>query len=66
MFSSNESDDEIVYDFFAKALGISIIPKPEEEEKPKNVWETSAALSLLILFISNTALLGFFIWIFSV
>jgi hypothetical protein len=60
MFPKN---DEIVYDFFAKALGISIIRQPEEE-KPQRIWETSAALSLVILFISNTVLLGFFIWIF--
>jgi hypothetical protein len=64
MFPKN--DDEIVYDFFAKALNINIVQRPENEQQQKNAWDSSATLSLLILVISNTVLLGFFVWIFSI
>jgi hypothetical protein len=42
-----------------------ITNKLEDEGQKQSLWEASAALSLLILIVSNAVLLGFFIWIFS-
>jgi hypothetical protein len=42
-----------------------ITNKLEDEGQKQSLWEHSAALSLLILIVSNVVLLGFFVWIFS-